>query len=451
MKELELFINLASKEEITKIIKAKGVEVRGFTNNFRKAPTAFLKNSLKQFLAKSGGKNFRRLINEDIGSNAKKYQGYDYKNFIYEMIKNQDAIPDNVAFGMFLYLYPNRVDDYLSQFIENVEENKYIFDLELDKEEITDDNATNIFVNINKFDSLLDKFYKFKDELYEDLLKLIDNKDLIDSCLEEVQTISWIEFVKLYPELIKSYDDKVIYYSYLVGNEVEIKGVNDDTLLNIYLIMAYEVFLQVEQEIRDDYGEKIQFIIKELDRFEEIEENYEKDKKKLKRLKKQVKKRKVSLKKLKQNNQTLERKIKNKEKDYKKEIDKLNSEYQTKYEKLKDELDSSVKVKELLRKWGAIEEESNLVIIDKSNSELYELFLGSYIYLNPKNNLENIEEELKDNDVQDYTVIINRGGINTKELLHLEKVLEDYQINKEIVNAYSPKDFIKEIINLNLI
>ena len=94
--------------------------------------------------------------------------------------------------------------------------------------------------------------------------------------------------------------------------------------------------------------------------------------------------------------------------------------------------------------WGYNKKEdkqSDLVIINYEDSELFKLFFGKYDFIKSNSNLNDFKLKLK--NLENRCVIINKANLSTQKLLEIENFINS---KKKILLAYNSKDLVYKII-----
>lgn len=443
MEEIDIFINLCTKEDLIKYIKLIEVKVNGFTKNFKNAPKILLKNSLKKKLEKHNYAYYDGLIS----SITEYYDQFkvvnDFDAFIINVNRESEEIPEANAFAIFANKFPEKKEEYLPIIKDNMKNDNFIFDINLDDFEINEKNVNDKFYSMSGMSTLAIDFYNdYIKKMKLILLKYYDENEY-SSCFEEVQNISWLDFSRLYYDLIKKYDENIVHMSYLSANEKKVLSY-DGELAKIHLLLIYELYLELTLEDKREINNEKE---KLTDKNNSLEE-------KLNYLEKQSDRQEKANNKLEKSNKELQNKLNNLEREIKDKKDELNNIIKNQkadikkknsvIKKLQEENKKLVTTEELLTSWGYNKKEKNqsdLVIINYEDSELFKLFFGKYEFIKSNSNLNDFKLKLR--NIEDKLVIINKANLSTQKLLEIENFINS---TKKIILSYNQKDLIYKII-----
>lgn len=456
MDEIDFYLDLCTKEDMVRLITLNDVRVRGFSKNFNSAPEIILKNALKKDLSKKGGKHFTYLVKNSIN----KYDSFnitDFNSFLLKINKFKDNLTEPHAFLLFLNKFQEKKDDYLPIMIENKKNNIYIFDIEIKNPDITKTNVNDLFLSFSGINSLYNKFYNdYRDSLCEYMLKTVDDAQYRE-CEIEVKDISWIEFVEKYPNLIRKYEDKIIYMAYLTVNKNNIIKNEDEQIKFIHFLLIYDLVLEIEVEQKNDYKniyKKKAFEIKELkekmnnwrDKAIKDEKLYKQIKEKNKEIKEDYNKDFQEKLEILDYKDTVIKKLKDDKKQIKKELKEIKYQCTSKIENLSKKLKNIKKIDDYFSQWGYTQHETKLAIISYEDSDLYKLFFDKYIYINSGQDSSGINFDLANCD-NSCLIVINKANMSTKKLFSIERILKNNKrTNKLVTISYNPKELIKDIL-----
>jgi hypothetical protein len=443
LEEIDIFINLCTKEDLIKYIKLVEVKVKGFTKNFKNAPKILLKNSLKKELEKHNYAFYEGLIS----SIAEYYDQFkvvnDFDAFIINVNRESEDIPQANAFAIFANKFPEKKEEYLPKIKDNMKNDKFIFDINLDDFEINEQNANDKFYSMSGMSTLAIDFYNdYIKRLKLILFKYYDENEY-HNCFKEVEDISWLDFTKLYYDLIKKYDENIVHMSYLSANEEKILSY-DGEIAKIHLLLIYELYLELILEDKREIENEKEKLVDDNNTLEE----------KLNYLEKQNERQEKSINKLEKKNKNLQDKLNDLKinfKDERKDLNDIIKNQKTEItkksniiEKLQEKNKNLVSTEELLSSWGYNEKEdkqSDLVIINYEDSELFKLFFGKYKFIKSNSNLNDFKLKLK--NIEDKFIIINKANLSTQKLLEIENFINS---KKKILLSYNPKDLVYKII-----
>jgi len=218
----------------------------------------------------------------------------------------------------------------------------------------------------------------------------------------------------------------------------------DGEVEKIHLLLIYELYLELILEDKKEIESKKEQL---ADKNHSLEE-------KLNYLKKQNERKEKSNNHLEKKNKKLQNKLndlKNKFKDERKELNEIIRSKKIDIKK-KDQIDVELEeenkklltAEELLTAWGYNKKEnkqSDLIIINYEDSELFKLFFGKYEFIKSDSNLNDFKLKLK--NIEDEFVIINKANLSTQKLLEVEDFINS---RKKILLSYSPKDLVCKII-----
>ncbi|MFW6015989.1 MAG: hypothetical protein ACOCRK_06090 [bacterium] len=458
MNELELFVELCTKDELTKLVEKYNVKINGFNKNFNNAPNVLLRNSIKNDFSKKGNKKFNHILTKNIPK-MKIIEEQDINLYILKANKYKNFIPESKMFLKFLSLFPETKGYYLPRFIENKKSDKFIFDLELKNLNLNDNNANDLFLSLSDSSNAIDKFYEsYKDDVYQVVINDNSVKEY-DHCFNEVKDVSWLDFVKKYIKLIKNHDETLIYMAYLDANQKEIQKINDMELKYIHSLIMYEIILNSEYEEKNIFKKKCnklslenQLLKTEKDnlfnkaiklegKIKEIVEDKKKTKNeldnKIKKLQDDLNYEKEKIKDIKKVKKAVEKELEKAQKNHKKEIDNLSNE-----------IGNHKSLEDYFVQWGYQSTKSNIIIFTYEDSKLYKLFFDQYMFINSTHNIFSIKNQLSQ-CTGNTIIVINKVGINTKKLLELEKEIETLENEHKIMISlsFSPISLITDIIN----
>ncbi|GAB6098424.1 hypothetical protein JCM16358_03030 [Halanaerocella petrolearia] len=437
MQPVDLFVKLCAKEEVVNLIEAKGIKVKGFNGRISKAPLPFLKSYLKQWLTKKGSRNFTNLINDDFKNKAQLFAGCSLNSFLCLMNREKRELPESIAFGLFLSLFPKQIDEYLPKFVSNWKEDRDIFAVELIDWKITDENANQAINDLYNPLIEIKRLYSEEEKIKDQLFVLAEEEYL--ECKKEVVDLSWSDFVRNYPKLLGRYSETIVLLSYLLENETEIKKIENKEKIKLHFILFTKAYSQIQEEKIKRLENKIQEQKKELNQLDNIANKLKKITTEKKRVDSDYQIAKGKIDNLEEQNQQLQEKIAG----FNQQLTGKNK----KIDLLIEKLEQSVSYTELdyLTDCSTKQE----IIIVGSKSKLYDLFLGDYVYYPAEVNIEQLKQKLVTD--KDYLVLITRSRLNTEQLLAWETKLKKLNIEKEIIVATSEIEFIKEVIRKNLI
>lgn len=444
MEEINLFINSCTKKELIKYIDLTDTKVNGFTKKFKNAPESLLKQALKRKLE---DKNYS-FFNGLLASLTKIYDFLnpinDFESFIINLTRNKEIIPEADALGVFLYNFPEKKEKILPKIKENIEKGNYIFDIKLENLEIDSQNVNDKFFSITGLNNLINDFYD--DHIQSLKSTFLKNHDIeeYNECLNKVEGIDWIDFVKIYFELIKDYDEQIVYMSYLNANENKIKNYKGE-ITRLHLLLIYELYLELTIEDKNKIESKVEQIVKENESLKERIEYLEKNEQRQLRINN----------KLETNNIKLKNKMNQNEKKFKEERNELNDIINKKNSKIrkqkkeinkfKIENENLIQKEELLNHWGYSKKntpKNNLVILSYEDSSLFKLFFGRYEFINTSINSNDLKQKLSNNE---KIIIINKAHLNTQKLLEIENYINS---KKNVLLSYNPKDLVIKIIKV---
>lgn len=313
MEEIDIFINLCTKEDLIKYIKFIDVEVKGFTKKFKKAPKILLKNSLKKELKKHNYAFFEQFISAISEFYDQFKTVNDFEAFIINVNRESLDISEANVFAIFTNKFPEKKEEYLPKIKDNMKNNKFIFDINLDSLEINEQNVNDKFYSMSGMSTLSIDFYNdYIKKLKLILFKYYDENEY-SSCFEKVKDMSWLDFSKFYYDLIKNYDENIVHMSYLSGNEEKVLSY-DGELAKIHLLLIYELYLELTLEDKRE-------IKKEKEKLSDTNNSLEE---KLNYLEKQCDRQEKANNKLEKSNKELKNKLNNLEKEIKDKKDELN-------------------------------------------------------------------------------------------------------------------------------